>query len=177
MWLLASTLHSAPSESVVWGGDTHLKGSRGGGSALILVVDRDPHTRDLERFFLEEAGFTVVFAADGDEALAVARAQRPDLVITEILVPGMDGLAICRELRAGPDLKGTRVRLKTAPADRLTAACRALSHAQPLEEVLRITIDSAVDLVGAQRAVMLLEGTDGELGRSTSSSRQQSRPS
>ncbi len=77
------------------------------GQALILVVERDPHVQRLERFFLEQAGFTVVFAADGVEALALAAAQPPDIVITEVLVPGLDGLTLCRRLRAEPATAGT----------------------------------------------------------------------
>lgn len=77
------------------------------GQALILVVERDPHVRRLERFFLEEAGFAVVFATDGLEALALAASQRPDIVITEVLVPSLDGLSLCRRLRAEPATAST----------------------------------------------------------------------
>jgi CheY-like chemotaxis protein len=79
------------------------------GNVLILVVERDPHVRALERYFLEEAGFSVAFAENGEEALAAARANKPDLVITEILVPRLDGLALCREIRNDPALKDTGV--------------------------------------------------------------------
>jgi DNA-binding response OmpR family regulator len=78
-------------------------------SVLILVVERDPHVRELERYFLEEAGFSVRFAEDGDEALAMARSMRPHLVITEVLVPRMDGLALCREIRKDDRLRETEV--------------------------------------------------------------------
>jgi CheY-like chemotaxis protein len=75
------------------------------GRALILVVERDPHVRELESYFLEEAGYTVEFAADGLVALARARELQPDILITEILVPRLDGLALCRKLKDDP---GTR---------------------------------------------------------------------
>ena len=52
--------------------------------AIILVVERDPHVRDLEAFFLNEAGFGVEFAADGEAALALARAIKPEIIITEV---------------------------------------------------------------------------------------------
>ncbi|NIQ58305.1 MAG: response regulator [Gammaproteobacteria bacterium] len=84
-------------------------GPREGGSAVILVVERDPHVRELEGYFLERAGFSVEFAGDGEEALALVREVRPDLVITEVLVPRMDGLAVCRSIKQDPDLNGTRV--------------------------------------------------------------------
>ena len=73
------------------------------GRALILVVERDPHVRDLEAYFLEQAGFAVEFAADGVSALALARELKPDILITEILVPRLDGLAVCRQLKNNPD--------------------------------------------------------------------------
>ncbi len=56
--------------------------------------------RGLVEHFLRAAGYIVEFADDGQAALAQARAWRPDLVITEILVPKLDGLALCRHLKA-----------------------------------------------------------------------------
>ena len=76
--------------------------SRGTGKAIILVVDRDPHVRELEEHFLREAGFSVAFAEDGDGALVEAQKILPDILITEILVPALDGLALCRRLKADP---------------------------------------------------------------------------
>ena len=67
-----------------------------------MVVDRDPHIRDLEAHFLDHAGYAVVFADDGQAALTQARATIPDIVITEILVPRLDGLALCRQLKQEP---------------------------------------------------------------------------
>lgn len=80
-----------------------------GRQALILVVERDPHVRELEAFFLEEAGFGVEFATDGLAALERARQLQPQVVITEILVPGLDGLALCRRLKEDPITNGASV--------------------------------------------------------------------
>jgi len=74
----------------------------GNGKAIILVVERDPHVRELEEHFLHQAGFTVEFAEDGNAALAKAREVVPDILVTEILVPALDGLALCRRLKADP---------------------------------------------------------------------------
>jgi len=79
------------------------------GSAIILVVERDPSIRDLETYFLKEAGFSVEFAADGIAALEQAQKVRPDIVITEVLVPKMDGLSLCRRIKADSNLQGTVV--------------------------------------------------------------------
>ena len=76
---------------------------------MILCVERDPHVRDLEAYFLTEAGFQVTFAADGVEAFELVRTLRPAIVITEILVPKLDGLALCRRLKADAATQGTAV--------------------------------------------------------------------
>jgi DNA-binding response OmpR family regulator len=69
-------------------------------SALILVIERDPHVRELQRYFLEQAGFTVEFAENGSVAVDQARERLPTILISEILVPGLDGLSVCRTLKA-----------------------------------------------------------------------------
>lgn len=79
------------------------------GHALILVVERDPHVRELERYFLEEAGYAVEFAEDGLTALEQARDLQPEILITEILVPKLDGLALCRRVKADPATRDVAV--------------------------------------------------------------------
>lgn len=79
------------------------------GRAIILVVERDPHVRDLEEYFLNEAGYEVEFALDGVAALAQARVLRPQIIVTEILVPKLDGLALCRAIKEDPALRETAV--------------------------------------------------------------------
>jgi two-component system alkaline phosphatase synthesis response regulator PhoP len=71
-----------------------------GARALILCVERDPHIRELEAYFLDQAGFVVHFIEDGAQALEIARSLKPAIIITEILVPGLDGLALCHQLKA-----------------------------------------------------------------------------
>ena len=83
--------------------------ARRGGRAIILVVERDPNIRELESYFLDEAGFAVDFSSDGVEALERARALRPDIIITEVLVPKLDGLALCRTIKGDPGLRRTVV--------------------------------------------------------------------
>ena len=83
--------------------------SQGHPSAVVLVVERDPHVRELEAFFLEQAGYTVDFSVDGDQALASVRSLKPDIVITEILVPKLDGLSLCRTIKQDPTLGSTKV--------------------------------------------------------------------
>jgi len=78
-------------------------------SAIVLVVERDPHIRELERYFLDEAGFAAEFVADGASALELARRTLPAVVITEILVPKLDGLALCRAIKEDASLRHTAV--------------------------------------------------------------------
>jgi CheY-like chemotaxis protein len=80
-----------------------------GGRAIILVVERDPHVRELEAYFLEEAGYAVEFTSDGLAALERAQQLRPDIVISEVLVPKLDGLALCRRLKEDPATRGIMV--------------------------------------------------------------------
>lgn len=85
------------------------EGSNPGKQALILVVERNPIVQRLERYFLEQAGYTVEFATDGLAALERARALRPKIVVTEILVPKLDGLNLCREIKSDPRTRDTIV--------------------------------------------------------------------
>lgn len=70
----------------------------------VLVVDDDPHIRQLLVFALQKAGLTAREAADGEAALAAVAAAPPDLVVLDINMPKMDGLEVCRRLRAQGDL-------------------------------------------------------------------------
>ncbi|PVE10418.1 response regulator transcription factor [Streptomyces scopuliridis] len=66
----------------------------------ILVVDDDPTVAEVVTGYLERAGFSVDRAADGPEALRLAAACPPSLVVLDLMLPGMDGLEVCRRLRA-----------------------------------------------------------------------------
>ncbi|WP_455358521.1 response regulator [Streptomyces sp. SYSU K21746] len=75
----------------------------GPGRAHVLVVDDDPTVAEVVAAYLDRAGYTAERAADGPTALARAAARRPDLVVLDLMLPGMDGLEVCRTLRgAGP---------------------------------------------------------------------------
>ncbi len=73
-------------------------------SHRILIVDDDPHIRQVLAFALGKAGMQTSEAADGEGALEAIAAQRPDLVVLDINMPRMNGLDVCRKLRAGDDL-------------------------------------------------------------------------
>jgi len=69
------------------------------GVSRVLVVDDAPDIVRLARDFLAHAGFAVLVAHDGDEALRLARTERPDLIVLDLGLPGRDGLDVTRELR------------------------------------------------------------------------------
>jgi DNA-binding response OmpR family regulator len=71
---------------------------------LILVVDDEPKVARLARDYLEKNGFRVVTAADGQSALTVARREKPDLVILDLMLPVIDGREVCRILRRDSDV-------------------------------------------------------------------------
>jgi DNA-binding response OmpR family regulator len=73
-------------------------------SQLILVVDDEPKVARLARDYLEKNGFRVVTAADGQAALAIARREKPDLVILDLMIPLIDGREVCRILRRESDV-------------------------------------------------------------------------
>jgi two-component system OmpR family response regulator len=82
--------------------EAHRPGAgRAGATELILVVDDDPGIRQTIRWALEDEGFTVATAADGQEALAQAERHRPALVILDMTLPVLDGHAVAAGLRAG----------------------------------------------------------------------------
>jgi DNA-binding response OmpR family regulator len=67
--------------------------------ATILVVDDDPKIRELLRLYVAREGHRVIHAADGPEALEAAARVRPDLVLLDVMLPGLDGFEVCRRLR------------------------------------------------------------------------------
>ncbi len=93
-------------------GEQRMKGT-------ILVVDDEPKIVKQARDYLERSGFRVVTAADGQTALAVARDQRPDLIVLDLNLPGMDGLDVCRALRRGSDVPIIMLTARVAETDRL----------------------------------------------------------
>lgn len=78
-------------------------------SALILVVERNPLVQRLEKYFLEQAGYSVEFSSDGLTALERARELRPVILVTEVLVPKLDGLSLCRQLKSDPVTQDMKV--------------------------------------------------------------------
>ena len=83
----------------------------------LLVADDNPLNVDILRTRLTAQGYEVLTASDGEAALALARAERPDLLLLDIMMPGLDGLEVCRRLKGDPTLPFMPVILVTARAD------------------------------------------------------------
>src|SRR5688572_23099223 len=94
----------------------------------ILIADDHRANRDALASLLEHAGYQVITAVNGLEALKIALEQRPDLVISDVLMPAMDGYGLARRLRADPATAGTRLMFYTAYFDRPEAKELAEAH-------------------------------------------------
>lgn len=85
----------------------------------ILVVDDEAVLVETIAYNLEQAGYRVVTAADGRSALDAARSEMPDLIILDIMLPGMDGLEVCRQLRRERSTATTPIVMLTAKGDEI----------------------------------------------------------
>lgn len=109
----------------------------------ILIAERDQVVRDLQRHFLAEAGFEVEFVDDGQAALDSAIANPPQLVVTEIMLPKVDGLTLCRRLGDAPQTSGVPVvvfSILAAAARAEDAGARAFLRKPLVETVFLTTI-------------------------------------
>jgi len=82
----------------------------------ILVVDDEPDAVELVEFNLKGAGYEVVTAGDGDEALKKTRAAAPDLIVLDLMIPEVDGLEVCKILRRDPATSAIPIIMLTAKA-------------------------------------------------------------
>jgi DNA-binding response OmpR family regulator len=110
----------------------------------VLVVDDDPTVADVVRRYLERDGYAVQLAADGETALRLAGEHEPDLVVLDLMLPGIDGLEVCRRLRASSDVPVVMLTALGEEADRilglqLGADDYVTKPFSPRELVLRVT--------------------------------------
>lgn len=101
-----------------------MKGSVALPECRILVVDNERDTADMQAMLLEMLGQKVQRAYDGRTAVALARRFRPDLVLLDLDMPGMDGVDVARELRASGMFARTRIIAHTGSVSEYTAALR-----------------------------------------------------
>ena len=122
---------------------------------MILIAERDQNVRELQKFFLDKAGFTVEFAADGQSALTRARHLLPSVVITEILLPKLDGLTLCRRLQDDPVTRHIPVivfSILAAAARAQEAGARAYLRKPLIESIFIATVQ---ELTAAKPPAMM----------------------
>jgi phosphate regulon transcriptional regulator PhoB len=83
----------------------------------VLVVDDEKDIVELVRYHVEKAGYRCLAAGDGAAALRVVREARPDVVVLDLMLPGLDGLAVCRQLRRDPETARLPIIMLTARAE------------------------------------------------------------
>jgi CheY-like chemotaxis protein len=99
--------------------------------ARILVVEDNADEAQMVKMILEPEGYEVAVAGNGEEGLEQAEAARPDLIILDVMMPVLDGFAMCAKLREDPEYRKIPVILLTAVADRVR------DTKYPLDGVLR----------------------------------------
>lgn len=75
----------------------------------IMVVDDEKSLQELVRAILEKEGFDVITASDGNECLGKLETVKPDLILLDMMMPGMSGREVCEKIRANPKTKGLKV--------------------------------------------------------------------
>ncbi|MEU1789554.1 response regulator transcription factor [Streptomyces sparsogenes] len=123
----------------------------------VLVVDDDPTVSEVVAGYLDRAGFAVDVAADGPTAVARASARPPDLVVLDLMLPGMDGLEVCRRLRAAGPLPVVMLTARGDEEDRVLglevgADDYVTKPFSPRELVLRV--ESVLRRTGAPPAAL-----------------------
>ncbi|HKV08014.1 MAG TPA: response regulator [Thermoanaerobaculia bacterium] len=93
----------------------------------VLIVDDEPNIVVSLEFLLRQQGYEVLVAKDGEEALATVAERLPELVVLDVMLPGIDGFEVCRRLRERADLAGLKIVL-------LTARGRDVERVRGLEE-------------------------------------------
>ncbi|HYX85799.1 MAG TPA: response regulator transcription factor, partial [Gaiellales bacterium] len=83
----------------------------------VLLVEDDPTIREMTRLALERDGFAVETAADGPAGLAAFAVRAPDLVLLDIMLPGLDGISVCRQIRARSVVPVVLLSARTDPID------------------------------------------------------------
>lgn len=96
-----------------------LKKDDTGGGPKILVIDDEDNICDLITLYFEKAGYQVICTGDGAQGLEMIRSERPDLVILDLMLPGMDGLDVCKEIRKNSNVPLIMLSARVDEVDRV----------------------------------------------------------
>ena len=88
--------------------------------STVLVVEDDPHTRELVRLYLDRDGHHVLTTDNGTDGLNTARVESPDIILLDLMLPGMNGLDVCQALRRESDVPIVMLTARVEEDDRLT---------------------------------------------------------
>ncbi|HEX3650851.1 MAG TPA: response regulator transcription factor [Pseudonocardiaceae bacterium] len=132
----------------------------------VLVVDDDDNVRDVVRRYLEHAGYQVAVAETGEDALLRAQEAEPDLVVLDLMLPGIDGFEVCRRLRQRSAVPVVMLTARGAEDDRIAglqlgADDYVAKPFSPRELVLRVT--SVLRRTGPEAVLTRDELVDGDL--------------
>ncbi len=144
-----------------------------GAPEQILLVDDDPGVRDVVAFTLRREGFEVDEEGDGPSALEAGRSGRYDLVVLDVMLPGLSGVEVCRALRAESDVPILMLTARDAEADRVLGlelgaddyVTKPFSSAELLSRVRAILRRRELDRAGGNGTVRKLGGLQIDLGR------------
>ncbi len=95
------------------------KDETGNGGPKVLVIDDEENVCDLISLYFEKAGYTVACTGDGNEGLEMVRNQKPDLVILDLMLPGVDGLDVCKEIRKSSNVPLIMLSARVDEVDRV----------------------------------------------------------
>lgn len=84
----------------------------------ILIIDDDADIVEAMRLVLEKSGYQVIIAVDGNEGLGKARAEKPDAIILDVMMPGLDGFEVARELKGDSQTRDIAILMLTAIKDK-----------------------------------------------------------
>jgi len=129
----------------------HMQGAKGSGEVKVLVVDDEAPNRQWLTKALEPAGFTVLPAAGGREAIDMAKTHKPDLVLLDLMMPEVTGFDVVEALRADPSTRETPIMVITAA--NLTEADKRTLNGRVSQILSRSSVGSS-DLVGLLRRVV-----------------------
>lgn len=85
----------------------------------ILIVDDEEHILELLDFNLKNAGYETFIATDGIEAVKIAKEEKPNLILLDLMIPGIDGFDVCKEIKKDKDMKNTSIIMLTAKGEEL----------------------------------------------------------
>jgi len=123
----------------------------------LLIVDDNETNRDILRTRLAPQGYELLEAADGEEALSIARQQEPDLILLDVMMPKIDGIEVCRRIKADPALPFMAVILVTAKADSKDVVAGLEAGA---DEYLTKPVDQAALVARVKSMLRIKELTD-----------------